>query len=104
MHAHFGGPLRWECKDLNTLLAAAGINMTGITLTIAYGVSNNGFIVGQRNFPTGANHAFVVRYDDGTGSQVLTKDSCKHGGWQNIPSPPGPFKNQGQCVSFFAHQ
>jgi hypothetical protein len=31
-----------------------------------------------------------------------TKDDCKGGGWQNFPSPPGPFKNQGQCVSYFA--
>jgi hypothetical protein len=31
-----------------------------------------------------------------------TKDSCKKGGWQNFTSSPGPFKNQGDCVSFFA--
>jgi len=29
-------------------------------------------------------------------------DQCKNGGWKNFPSPPGPFKNQGQCVSYFA--
>ena len=32
-----------------------------------------------------------------------TKDSCKNGGWQDFTSSPGPFKNQGDCVSFFAH-
>jgi hypothetical protein len=32
------------------------------------------------------------------------KDSCKHGGWQNYVSFPGPFKNQADCVSYFAHQ
>jgi hypothetical protein len=31
-----------------------------------------------------------------------TKDSCKNGGWQSFTSAPGPFKNQGQCVSHFA--
>jgi hypothetical protein len=31
-----------------------------------------------------------------------TKDSCKKGGWQDFTSSPGPFKNQGDCVSFFA--
>ena len=31
-----------------------------------------------------------------------TKDGC--GGWQNYISFPGPFKNQGQCVSYFANQ
>lgn len=30
------------------------------------------------------------------------KDSCKNGGWQDFTSAPGPFKNQGDCVSFFA--
>ena len=26
---------------------------------------------------------------------------CKKGGWRLFTSEPGPFKNQGQCVSFF---
>jgi hypothetical protein len=30
------------------------------------------------------------------------KDQCKNGGWRNFTGNPGPFKNQGQCVSFFA--
>lgn len=30
------------------------------------------------------------------------KDSCKKGGWQNFSGAPGPFSNQGQCVSYFA--
>jgi N-acetylneuraminic acid mutarotase len=34
----------------------------------------------------------------------LTKDDCKKGGWATIGFPPGPFRNQGQCVSYFAHQ
>lgn len=34
--------------------------------------------------------------------EPLTKDSCKNGGWQQITSSPGPFKNQGDCVSYFA--
>jgi hypothetical protein len=33
-----------------------------------------------------------------------TKDGCNGGGWQNYISFPGPFKNQGQCVSYFANQ
>jgi len=31
-----------------------------------------------------------------------TKDNCKNGGWKNFVLDPGPFKNQGQCVSYFA--
>ena len=30
------------------------------------------------------------------------KDSCKKRGWQSFASSPGPFKNQGDCVSFLA--
>jgi hypothetical protein len=30
------------------------------------------------------------------------KDDCKHGGWLNFIGPPGPFTNQGQCLSHFA--
>ena len=35
------------------------------------------------------------------------KDDCKKGGWRLFTGEddePGPFKNQGQCVSFFAKQ
>lgn len=28
--------------------------------------------------------------------------SCKDGGWTQFTSAPGPFKNQGDCVSYFA--
>jgi hypothetical protein len=29
-------------------------------------------------------------------------DMCKNGGWRTFASPPGPFRNQGDCVSYFA--
>jgi len=29
-------------------------------------------------------------------------DTCKKGGWMSFTSAPGPFKNQGQCVSYYA--
>jgi hypothetical protein len=32
-----------------------------------------------------------------------TKNDCKDGGWKNFICTPGPFKNQGQCVSYFAN-
>jgi hypothetical protein len=38
-------------------------------------------------------------------SQTFTfesADSCKNGGWTQFTTAPGPFKNQGQCVSYFA--
>jgi probable HAF family extracellular repeat protein len=51
-----GHAFRWTTatgmKDLNTLLANAGVNMTGITLASATAVSGNGqFIIGQGDFP-----------------------------------------------------
>jgi len=30
------------------------------------------------------------------------KEKCKKGGWMDFTSSPGPFKNQGDCVSSFA--
>jgi hypothetical protein len=32
---------------------------------------------------------------------VPTKDTCKNNGWKTMTNP-GPFKNQGDCVSYFA--
>lgn len=34
--------------------------------------------------------------------EPTTKDACKEGGWKNFTFAPGPFKNQGDCVSYFA--
>jgi hypothetical protein len=31
------------------------------------------------------------------------KDQCKHRGYSRFGSPAGPFKNQGQCVSYVEH-
>lgn len=48
----------------------------------------------------------VVKFDNtqinGATYTYETKDSCKNGGWQQFTSSPGPFKNQGDCVSYFA--
>jgi hypothetical protein len=36
--------------------------------------------------------------------ESTNKDDCKNGGWKNFTFAPGPFKNQGDCVSYFARQ
>jgi hypothetical protein len=69
----------------------------------------------QVAFPTGTIESISVLIDvEGTANltditvngeiQVPTveaaKDQCKNGGWENFTSPA--FKNQGDCVSFFA--
>jgi hypothetical protein len=44
----------------------------------------------------------VYNYDPKTPS---SKEQCKKGGWQSLEDANGnPFKNQGQCVSYFNHQ
>jgi len=32
-----------------------------------------------------------------------SKEECKHGGYLRFGPPVGPFKNQGQCVSYVEH-
>ncbi|MCC8987249.1 MAG: hypothetical protein LM523_06035 [Candidatus Contendobacter sp.] len=60
-------------EDLNTLLSDAGVNMTSITLTYAYGISSNGqYIVGQGDFPGATQRAFLVCYDLNNGCIGLT--------------------------------
>lgn len=37
-----------------------------------------------------------------SGASPSDKEKCKDGGWQRFTASPGPFKNQGDCVSYFA--
>jgi YVTN family beta-propeller protein len=32
-----------------------------------------------------------------------SKEQCKHGGYKKFGPPAGPFRNQGQCVSYVEH-
>lgn len=70
MHA-----FRWtadtEMQDLNTLLTSAGVELDGITLENAMGVSQNGqIIVGSASYvdspETTVTRAYIARYYDGT--------------------------------------
>jgi hypothetical protein len=38
----------------------------------------------------------------GGGGNNPDKEKCKNGGWMDFTTSPGPFRNQGQCVSHFA--
>ncbi|HEV8468505.1 MAG TPA: hypothetical protein VGR46_02765 [Candidatus Limnocylindria bacterium] len=40
----------------------------------------------------------------GGGGHKGDKEKCKKGGWMDFTTSPGPFRNQGQCVSHFARQ
>ncbi len=74
-HADFvtAGAFRWTATtgmaDLNTLLANAAVDMTGIKLTIAAAVSTNSEFIVRSGFVAGV-HAYLVRYADGTGTPL----------------------------------
>jgi hypothetical protein len=36
-----------------------------------------------------------------TATLIVNRGNCKDGGWRDFVSSPGPFKNQGQWVSYF---
>ncbi|MEI9905539.1 MAG: hypothetical protein WDN06_17520 [Asticcacaulis sp.] len=64
-------------QDLNTLLSTAGVDMTGVDLQVARGVSADGNVIaGAGNFPNdpAATHAFLARIGGG-GTGVTTPDS-----------------------------
>lgn len=67
--------------------------ITGIQLVVDAGWAMTG----------GVQTAHVDNVQINTSTTTFeSADSCKKGGWQNFTSAPGPFKNQGQCVSYFA--
>ena len=73
----------------------------------AFGNAEQGFSV---SLSADGNTAIAGGPFDNNGNGAVwvfvqpTKDDCKNGGWLNFPTPPGPFTNQGQCVSHFASQ
>jgi hypothetical protein len=51
-------------------------------------------------WPNGwANDVLAI---DNVRADAFSKDDCMDGGWQSFTNPPGPFKNQGDCVSYFS--
>ena len=75
-------------------------------------ISNNinlrrlGFAVATAALIAGASTVAVASADKPGPSPMpgYTKDQCKDDGWMNFKNPDGSpmFKNQGDCVSFFA--
>ena len=78
--------------------AAAQARYMAHDVTDIFLVSDNG--------PSGTQTVLIDNTDvNGTtyDYEFASKDDCKDGGWQNFTFAPGPFKNQGQCVSNFAN-
>lgn len=83
--------------------AAAQMRYSGKIVTDIFLVSDNGPSV------TGlGSQTVLIDNTDVNGTlydyEFTNASECKDGGWKNFTFAPGPFKNQGQCVSYFAHQ
>lgn len=79
--------------------ASAQARYSGATISSVFVVSDYG--------PTGSQTVLIDNTNvSGTlyDYEFTSKDDCKKGGWQNFTYAPGPFRNQGQCVSHFAKQ
>jgi hypothetical protein len=81
--------------------AAAQARYSGKQVTDIFLVSDNGPGPGGLGSQT-----VLIDNTDVNGTvydyEPNSKDDCKDGGWQNFTFAPGPFSNQGQCVSHFA--
>lgn len=72
-------------QDLNTLLSQAGVNMTGVTLTAALGISPNGkYIVGYGTFPGSTLEGYLVCYDPSNSCIGLTTASKQQAATQQL--------------------
>lgn len=79
--------------------SAAQARYSGAQVTDIFVVSDYG--------PTGSQTVLIDNTNvNGTlyDYEFSSPDDCKNNGYQNFTYPPGPFKNQGQCVSYFEHQ
>jgi hypothetical protein len=86
-----------------TLAAFGGLTITGIQLVVDSGW-NVVASVGDGEQTNLVDNVMIndrtITFDEGVNPN--DKQKCKKGGWQDFESSPGPFKNQGDCVSYFA--
>ena len=82
----------------------AGSTIRAVVLNVGDTTANDQGLAGYLDnvvINTG-NHATI--YDFELVNTPTNKNQCKHGGWQNYTDNNGhPFRNQGQCVSYFNH-
>ena len=72
-------------QDLNTLLSGAGVNMTGITLNKAAGLSSTGqYITGTGAFPGFSQEAYLACYSPSNGCVGVTTASNQAASVQNL--------------------
>jgi hypothetical protein len=105
------GSVNYQITGIPTWLNA---NITsGMATTTPVTVTFSLINLGSLNPGTYTSTIAFTNTSNGQGNTTRTatltvnagaKDGCKDGGWQNYISSPGPFKNQGQCASYFAKQ
>jgi hypothetical protein len=79
--------------------AAAQVKYGGYTVTGIQLVADGGWAVAGNVQTVLADNVMI----NNTIYTFESADSCKKDGWQQFTSAPGPFKNQGACVSYFSH-
>lgn len=106
-------PCRWDTSQLTpgtqcntyagTLASFGGLTITGIQLVVDSGW--NALASGGDGEQTNLVDNVRINSDTFTFDDAVNpsdKEDCKNGGWQDFETSPGPFKNQGDCVSYFA--
>ena len=106
-------PCRWDtsqlaagtqCSTYATAVATFGsLPITGIQLVVDAGWSAVASVGDGEQTVLVDNvriNGDVITFDEGV--EPGDKEKCKKGGWMDFTASPGPFKNQGDCVSYFA--
>lgn len=97
------GPSGTQVKSIS-IIFDEGTNATstqdpnGVGLAVIDNIRVNGRVITRGTGVAPEPRGFKEGFD---------KDDCKDGGWKEFTGDddePGPFRNQGQCVSFFAKQ
>lgn len=93
-----------QCNTYAGALAiASGLTITGIQIVVDSGWNALASVGDgeQTNLVDNVRiNSDTFTFDEVT--EPSDKEDCKNGGWRDFTSDPGPFKNQGDCVSFFA--
>ena len=95
-----------QCTTYAAAVAAFGeLEITGIQLVVDSGWNAVASVGDGEQTVLVDNvriNADTITFDEGVVVEPGDKEKCKDGGWRDFTSSPGPFKNQGDCVSYFA--
>ena len=110
--AYNGGAGKWWSTGASSCPQSAPCAWTalvasfpGATITGGFGINAGSYNPGLDASVDGLSIAYgggSVTYDFDPFVTPSSKESCKNGGWQTVTRADGsPFKNQGDCVSYF---